>query len=228
MGHLQPKVIAELELEMFGLERLVVENVIYPLYDNDCIVFTKDPKKNQEQIARFSKKDAEVYPQFFEYLSGAIDLLRRLQLETPIDPTKTDLKSRLKTAKFMWRYRNVGKDFYRIIDTLSMSAYDYVSQWFESDVVKATFLYWATIGGNVGPYSPGTAFYLVAHLIGQTGMSFARGGMGQISESIASSGKRFGMEIKISSSVDEILARNGRACGMRLGSCGDVPGMLFG
>ena len=218
MGHLHPKVIAELELEKLGLERLVVENVIYPLYDNDCIVFTKDPIKNREQIARFSKKDAEVYPQFFEYLSGAIDLLRRLQLETPIDPTKTDLKSRLKTAKFMWRYRNVGKDFYRIIDTLSMSAYDYVSQWFESDVVKATFLYWATIGGNVGPYSPGTAFYLVAHLIGQTGMSFARGGMGQISEAIAASGKRFGMEIKISSSVEEILVRNGRAYGVRLGS----------
>lgn len=226
MGHLHPKVIAELELEKFGLERLVVENVIYPLYDNDCIVFTKDPKKNQEQIARFSKKDAEVYPQFFEYLSGAIDLLRRLQLETPIDPTKTDLKSRLKTAKFMWRYRNVGKDFYRIIDTLSMSAYDYVSQWFESDVVKATFLYWATIGGNVGPYSPGTAFYLVAHLIGQTGMSFARGGMGQISESIASSGKRFGMEIKISSSVDEILVRNGRAYGVRLGSGEEIHSNL--
>ena len=226
MGHLHPKVIAELELEKFGLERVLVENVIYPLYDNDCIVFSKDPKKNREQIARFSKKDAEVYPQFFEYLSGAIDLLRRLQLETPIDPTKSDLKSRLKTARFMWRYRNVGKDFYRIIDTLSMSAYDYVSQWFESDVVKATFLYWATIGGNVGPYSPGTAFYIVAHLMGLTGMSFARGGMGQISESIAASGKRFGMEIKTSAAVDEILVSDGRAYGVSLESGEEIHSKL--
>ena len=190
MGHLHPKVIAELELEKFGLERIEVPDVMYPLYDDDCIVFTKDPKKNREQIARFSKKDAEVYPQFFEYLSGSINLLRQLQLETPFDPTRRDLKSLLKSARFVWRYRDVGKDLYRVIDTLSMSAYDYVSQWFESDVVKATFLYWATIGGNVGPYSPGTAFYLVAHLIGQTGMSFSRGGMGQISESIAASGRR--------------------------------------
>ena len=58
MGHLHPKVIAELELEKFGLERLVVENVIYLLYVNACIVFTNDPKKNQAQIARFSKDDS--------------------------------------------------------------------------------------------------------------------------------------------------------------------------
>ena len=226
MGHLHPKVIAELELEKFGLDRIEVPDVIYPLYDDDCIVFTKDPKKNREQIARFSKKDAEVYPQFFEYLSGSINLLRQLQLETPFDPTKRDLKSLLKAASFVWRYRNVGKDLYRIIDTLSMSAYDYVSQWFESDVVKATFLYWATIGGNVGPYSPGTAFYLVAHLIGQTGMSFSRGGMGQISESIAALGKRYGMEIEVSSAVDEILVRNGRAVGVRLESGEEIHGKL--
>ena len=72
MGHLHPKVIAELELEKFGLDRIEVPDVIYPLYDDDCIVFTKDPKKNREQIARFSKKDAEVYPQFFESLFESI------------------------------------------------------------------------------------------------------------------------------------------------------------
>ncbi len=226
MGHLHPKVIEELELGKFGLERIEVPDVIYPLYDDDCIVFTRDPKKNREQIARFSKKDAEVYPQFFEYLSGSINLLRQLQLETPFDPTRRDLKSLLKSAKFVWRYRDVGKDLYRVIDTLSMSAYDYVSQWFESDVVRATFLYWATIGGNVGPYSPGTAFYLVAHLIGQTGMSFSRGGMGQISESIAASGRRYGMEVKVSSAVEEILVRDGRAYGVRLQSGEEIHGKL--
>jgi phytoene dehydrogenase-like protein len=69
MGHLHPKVIAELELKKFGLEHVIVDNVISPTEDGDCIVFTKDPKKTLEQIARFSKKDAENYPKFFEYLS---------------------------------------------------------------------------------------------------------------------------------------------------------------
>ena len=113
-------------------------------------------------------------------------------------------------------YRNVGKDLYRIIDVLSMSAHDYVSQWFETDIVKAKFLYWATIGGNVGPYAPGTAFYLVAHLIGQTGMSFTKGGMGSISDAIAASGQNHGMQIEVSSPVEEILVRAGRAYGVRL------------
>jgi phytoene dehydrogenase-like protein len=97
-----------------------------------------------------------------------------------------------------------------------MSAYDYISQWFESDVVKAKFLYWATIGGTNGPFTPGTAFYLAAHLIGQTGMCFPRGGMGNISNAIAASGKRFGMEVEVSSPVAEILIRDGRAYGVRL------------
>ena len=99
-----------------------------------------------------------------------------------------------------------------------MSAHDYVSRWFETDLVKAKFMFWATIGGNVGPYSPGTAFYLVTHLIGQTGMSFARGGMGAIADAIAASGRAHGMEIRCDAWVDEILVRDGRAHGVRLRS----------
>ena len=216
MGHLHPKVISELELRKFGLEHVIVDNVINPTEDGDCIVFTKDPDKTLAQIARFSKKDAENYPKFFESLSGSIRLLRKLQLETPVDPTRTDLRSLLKTANFLWRYRNNGKELINIIDALSMSAHDYVSRWFETDIVKAKFMYWATIGGTVGPYSPGTAFYLVAHLIGQTGMSFARGGMGCISDAIAASGKSHGMEVRVSAPVENILIRNGRAYGVRL------------
>ena len=226
MGHLHPKVIAELELEKFGLERIEVPDVINPTFDDDCIVFTKDPVKNQQQIARFSKRDAEAYPRFFEYLSGSINVLRSLQLETPFDPTRHDLKTLLRMAKFAWRYRGIGRDLYRIVDTLSMSAYEYVSQWFETDIVKAKLMYWATIGGNVGPYSPGTAFYLVAHLIGQTGMSFSRGGMGMISESIAASGKHHGMQVELDAAVEKILIRDGRAYGVLLESGEEIHARL--
>ena len=216
MGHLHPKVIKELELYKFGLEHVVVDNVISPTEDGDCIVFTKDPKKTLEQIARFSKKDAENYPKFFDYLSSTIDLMRQLQLETPINPFNRDPKNLMRTARFAWRYRNAEKEFLNLVDALSLSAHDYVSNWFETDVVKAKFMYWATIGGNVGPYSPGTAFYLVAHLIGQTGMSFAKGGMGNIANAISESGKAHGMEVRTNAPVSEVLVRSGRATGVRL------------
>jgi phytoene dehydrogenase-like protein len=218
MGHLHPKVIEDLELRRFGLENVVVDNVISPTEDGDCIVFTKDPKKTLEQIARFSKRDAENYPKFFEALSSTIALLRRLQLETPVDPFRRDPAGLWKLGRFAWSLRNSRKEILNLVDALSLSAHDYVSRWFETDIVKAKFMYWATIGGNVGPYSPGTAFYLVAHLIGQTGMSFAKGGMGSISDAMAESGKSHGMEVRTGAAVERVLTRGGRAVGVRLAS----------
>ena len=215
MGHLHPKVISDLELRKHGLENIEVPNVINPT-DDDCIVFSKDPVKTREQIARFSKRDADNYPKFFERLQSTISVLRRLQLETPVNPFRKDPAGLWKTARFVWRYRDSEKEFYNLIRTLSLSAHDYVSRWFETDIVKAKFMYWATIGGNTGPYSPGTAFYLVTHLIGQTGMSFARGGMGNIANAIAKSGEAHGMEVRCGTEVEEILVRDGRAYGVRL------------
>ena len=217
MGHLHPKVIAELELKRYGLEPIPVPNVINPT-DDDCIVFSKDPEKTREQIARFSQKDAENYPKFFEQMQATVKMLRDLQLETPVNPFDRSPRGLWRTAKLAWKFRKHEKEAYALIQSLSLSAHDYVSRWFETDIVKAKFMFWATIGGTVGPYSPGTAFYLVAHLIGQTGMSFSRGGMGAIAEAIAASGKAHGMEIRCDAVVDEILVAGGRATGVRLAS----------
>ncbi|MCC5983009.1 MAG: NAD(P)/FAD-dependent oxidoreductase [Rhodobacteraceae bacterium] len=217
MGHLHPKVIEELELKRYGLDWISQPDVVNPT-DDDCIVFSKDPKKTQEQIARFSKKDAENYPKFFARLTRTIEILRMLQLETPVNPFRKDPVGLWRTGRLAWKLRNSEKEVYTLLQALSMSAYDYVSRWFETDVVKAKFMFWATIGGNAGPYAPGTAFYLVTHLVGQLGMSFARGGMGAIADAIAASGQAHGMEIQCDAWVDEILVRDGAAMGVRLRS----------
>lgn len=227
MGHLHPKVIRELELERYGLDSVEVDSVITPTVDNDCIVFSRlDPEKTREQIARFSKKDARNYPRFFERLTKAVDLLRRLQLETPIDPLRRDTVGLAKLARFLWRYRDVGDEMYDLIEALSMSARDYVSRWFETDVVRAKLMYWATIGGTVGPYSPGTAFYIVAHLVGQNGMRFARGGMGRVADAIAASGTAHGMQVRCNADVEQVVVRNGRAVGVRLASGEEIDAKI--
>ena len=238
MGHVNPKVIADLELGKFGLEHLKVKEVISPLYDDDFIVFTSDLEHNLAQIARFSKKDARTYPAFFEHMSNSIRVMRRLLLETPTDPTDRSWHSFKNSAGMLWRYRKIGDEMYRIIDAMTMSAYDYVSQWFESDVVKAVLCYWATIGCNVGPKSPGTAFNILFHLVGENGMGFCRGGMGMISQSLADSGRRHGMEIITGAPVSEILIENGRAAGVvtedgreyrgKLVSCNVSASLTFG
>jgi phytoene dehydrogenase-like protein len=216
MGHLHPKVIAELELVRHGLSYINIDSVANPT-DDDCIVFTtQDPEATRQQIARFSRHDAENYPKFFAELSSTVKLMRRLQLETPINPFDRSPSGLLKTARFAWNYRGAEQEVYNLVSALSMSAHDYVSRWFESDIVKAKFMFWATIGGNVGPYSPGTAFYIVSHLVGQNGMCFPKGGMGAISQAIARSGESHGMRIRTSARVEEILVRDNRARGVRL------------
>ena len=225
MGQLHPKVIEELELRKHGLEQYLVPHIINPT-DDDCIVFSKEPGITQAQIARFSKKDAENYPKFFATLQSTIKIMRQIQLETPVNPFNKDLGSLIKTAKFAWKYRNAEKEIFNLVQALSLSAYDYVSRWFETDLVKAKFMFWSTIGGNVGPYSPGTAFYLVTHLVGQSGSSFAKGGMGGISNAIAASGQSHGMEIRTDAGVDEILVCDGRAYGVRLASGEDIHAKL--
>lgn len=217
MGHLHPKVIEELELEKYGLRPKEMPAVFNPT-DDDGIVFHKDPQKTYEQIARFSQRDADNYPRFFERLQSTVAIMRKLQLETPLNPFDRSPSGLIKTAGFAWRYRDAEEEFQNLIRALSMSAHDYVSRWFETDIVKAKLMFWATIGGNVGPYSPGTAFYLVSHLTGQMGMRFAMGGMGSISEAIRASGEAHGLEVRCDAGVEEILVENDSAAGVRLAS----------
>jgi len=225
MSLLHPKVIRELELEKFGLEILPANDLFCPLYDDDYIILSNDVRKTQEQFARFSKHDAEIYPAFNDHLQESARLVRALLLETPIDPTRRDWRGFKETASFLWRQRRIGRDFYRIVDLLSLSAYDYLSRWFESDIIKALFAYYASIGTFAGPRSPGSAYVIMHHVMGEhegaAGWGFVRGGMGTISKAIAASGARFGVEVKTSAAVAEVRVRNGRAVGV-LTEAGDA------
>ncbi len=215
MGGMNPKVIADLELAKYGLEYLPVGNIIRPVPGGDYIVFADDKAKSVEQIRRFSKKDAAAFPKFYADMTDAIELLRRLVLETPFDPARRDLSGLLDMARFAWRYRDAGNAIYKLYDALTMSAYDYVSQWFESDVVRAYFCYWAAMGSR-GPHAPNTATVIIHHLIGTKNMGFARGGMGSISNALADCCRDHGVEIKTDAPVAGILTRDGRATGIRL------------
>jgi len=103
-------------------------------------------------------------------------------------------------------------------DAITKSADQFVSEWFESDVVRAVLCYWATIGCNVGPRSPGTAFNILFHLVGESGMGFSRGSMGSISNAIAASGTRHGLEIRTACPVSRILVDQGATRGVELES----------
>lgn len=220
MSLLSPRVINDLELKKYGLTVLPANDLFVPQENGDHIFFHDDVKKTQAQFARFSKKDAEIYPVFDQYLREATNVVRRILYETPVDPSKRDWKSIKATATLIWRYRDVAGQLYRIADLMTQSVYDYLSRWFESDVVKATLAYYASIGTFAGPKSPGTAYVLMHHIMGEHagagGWGFIKGGMGAISNAIAESGRQHGMETRVNAVVEKVLVENGRAVGVVL------------
>src|SRR5262249_16707471 len=119
----------------------------------------------------------------------------------------------------LWRYRKIGGTFHRLVDLMAQSPYDYLSNWFESDIIKAVLAYYASIGTFAGPKSPGMAYVIMHHVMGghqgAGGGGVIRGGMGAITQAIATSGRRFGLEVMTDAAVSEVLIENGRATGVR-------------
>ena len=220
MSLLHPKVIAELELARFGYQVLPCSDMFGPLPGSDYILFSDDLAKTQRSFARFSAKDAAIYPEFDRYLQESVQIMRRLLHETPPDPSCRNWKAFKETARFLWRYRRVGKNLFRLADLMTMSADDYLSEWFESTEVKAVLAYYCGIGTFVGPRSPGSAYVILHHLMGEHagagGWGFIRGGMGAISAAIADSARSKGVVIRTDAPVASIDTADGRVTGVSL------------
>ncbi|MBV9343645.1 MAG: NAD(P)/FAD-dependent oxidoreductase [Gammaproteobacteria bacterium] len=227
MSLLHPRVIRDLELRIHGLTVLPANDLFCPLGDDDAIVFSDDTRKTQAEFARFSRHDAEIYPQFARYLEESARVVRRLLLETPVDPVRRSWRSFKRSAQLLWRERRIGDQAYRLVDLLTQSAYDYLSAWFEHDIIKTVLAYYACIGTFAGPKSPGTAYVIMHHLMGEHegagGWGFVRGGMGAITQAIARAGEKYGMRVLTEAPVAEVQVADGRVRGVRT-----VDGREFG
>ncbi|MCC7272946.1 MAG: NAD(P)/FAD-dependent oxidoreductase [Alphaproteobacteria bacterium] len=220
MSLLHPKVIAELELRRFGFEVLPASDMFGALPGGDHILFSDAMDRTQKSFARFSPRDAAIYPEFDRYLMESAAIVRRLLLETPPDVSCRDWRSFKETAKLLWKYRKVGGRLYRLIDLMTMSADAYLSEWFESTHVKAVLAYYSGIGTFAGPRSPGSAYVIMHHVMGEHagagGWGFVRGGMGTITAAIAASGREKGMAVRTDATVVAIDTEGGRATGVTL------------
>lgn len=222
MSLLSPRVIADLELRRFGLVVLPANDLFSPLENGDHIFLHDDVRKTQAEFARFSRKDAETYPLFDAYLKDATRIVRALLYETPVDVARRDWRGIKDMLGLLWRNRTIGGKVYRIVDLMTQSADDYLRRWFESDTIRALLAYYASIGTFAGPKSPATAYVLMHHVMGEHegagGWGFIRGGMGAITQAIASSGARFGLETRTQAAVKSVIVRDGKARGVVLDS----------
>lgn len=223
LGLMQPRVVLDLELQKFGYDVVPVTPGVHLVEGVGPVVLWKEPERLQAELARFSKRDAEAYPRFQAHLAKVAPVFRRMLWEIPPDPARRGPGNLLRLARLAWRNRDALPLFHDLTDLLSMSVHDYVGRWFESDEARVILGYYpaGAAGQSTSIHTPGTAFLLLRnHMrdgsdpVGGTGL--ARGGMGMISESIAASGRRWGMQTRTGAEVAEVLVQDGRACGVRL------------
>jgi len=142
----------------------------------------------------------------------------------PPDPTTLNPRDLQRLYFLGQRFRELSSDErYTLIQLMTMSAADFLDQWFETDVLKATMSASGIIGTFLGIRSPGTAYVLLHHYMGEIdgafrSWGFSRGGTGAISNAIAAAARELGVEIRTQAPVDKILVKNGRTIGVALKS----------
>ncbi|MBL8221185.1 MAG: NAD(P)/FAD-dependent oxidoreductase [Bryobacterales bacterium] len=220
---LQEKVIRDLELERFGYKVDAKDPAFFsPFPDGRYMFMWQDANKTLQEIAKFSKKDAERYPAYEEHLEKLAAVVESLLLVTPPEFPPQGLGDYAEWLKLSGRMRGLGrKELVGLVKIFTQSAADMLDDWFESEALKVTLATDGVIGANGGPRSAGTAYILMHHCMGgvagKRGLwGFVRGGMGAVSESIAASARSKGAEIRCNAHVRQLLVRDGRVTGVVL------------
>jgi len=219
---LRPEITRDLELPRHGLQVIPFEGGVTFTRDGDYFGNFGDSERQYREMARHSVRDANAYKRFSADVMRQTRLIRKYLMTTPPDPTSMkprDINGLLELAA---SFTDMGEQ--GLLDTLrfwTMSIGDFLDEYFETDVIKAHLSGSGIIGTALGVYSPGTAYVLLHHYMGDVDGSigawgFARGGMGAVADALASSFKSFGGEIRCDADVHRIIVRDGRAVGVAL------------
>lgn len=220
---LQEKVIRDLELPKHGYEVYAKDPAFFsPFPDNRYLFFWQDNDRTLTEIAKFSARDAGRFNAYEAHLERLAEVIESLLLTVPPEFPPGKLTDWIDWVKIAGRLRGLGReDILGLVRVFTQSASDFLDAWFESEQVKVTLVTDGVIGANGGPRSPGTAYVLLHHCMGgvsgKRGLwGFVRGGMGAVSEAIASSARSKGTEIRNGAHVDRLLVRNGEVHGVVL------------
>src|SRR6478736_1770233 len=221
---LRPEIIRDLELARHGLEILPLDGTFTPMPDGDYLWRVNDHYKTRREIARHSRLDAEAYDEYGRAMVEMGRFAKPILSMTPPDPTSLDPRGLLELLGMGKRFRGMrSHDRINQVQLLTMSAVDFLDQWFETDVLKATMSASGIIGTFLGVRSPGTAYVLLHHYMGEIDGAFrswglSRGGTGAISNAIADAAREAGVEIRTETTVSKIIVKDGAAVGVVLDS----------
>jgi phytoene dehydrogenase-like protein len=216
-----PQVVRELDLKRHGYRvSIITPDYFVPFPDGTALTLWGDETRDAAAIARFSAADAEAYIEFDRYFERVATLLKDLLFVVPPNINLRDLPKWAATAG---RFRKwSGRDVHEAVRLFTMSAADFLDEWFEDERVKGALATQAIIGAWCGPMTPGSAYVLMHHWIGEIdghagAWGWVHGGMGGIAAAMASSARAAGAEVRTDAEVERIaMNANGRAVGVAL------------
>lgn len=218
----RPEIYRHLNLAKHGLQ-VVTYNGGFTLMDGgDYLGSYSDHEVMRREIRRHSPVDVDAYDRYYHQMAKWCRFIRPMLLRTPPDPTSFKFRD-LDELKFLGKkFFDLGqRDLYDFMKFFTVSVGDFLDEFFESDLIKAHKAGSAVVGTNLGPRSPGTAYVLLHHYMGDVdgavgAWGFPRGGMGAVSDALAGALQEFGGEIRTSAGVDQIMVKRGKVTGVRL------------
>ncbi len=225
---LRPEIIRDLDLPRHGLEILPLDGTFTPMPSGDYLWRVNDHGKTHREIARHSKLDAEAYDEFGKSMQAMCRFVKPILSMVPPDPATLNPKDLMKLLFLGRRFQGLtSEDKYNQVQLMTMSAIDFLDQWFETDVLKATMSASGIIGTFLGVRSPGTAYVLLHHYMGEIdgafrSWGFARGGTGAISNAIGDAAVEAGVEIRREAPIAQIIIKDGKAKGVVLANGDEI------
>jgi phytoene dehydrogenase-like protein len=219
---LRPEIYRDLELARHGLQVTPYGGSAQLMENGDYFGSYPDHEEQYREYARFSQADADASERYSADVMRQCRFIRDFLLRTPPDPTSFKPRDLKELAHLGAKFFEMGEQ--RMYDTIrfwTMSVADYLDEYFETDVIKTTLSGSGIIGTALGIHSPGTAYVLLHHYMGEVdgnigAWGFARGGMGAVAAAIAGSFQSYGGEIRTNAGVEQITVRNGKVSGVAL------------
>ena len=241
---LNPVVIADMRLKDYGLKvvKRPISNFL-PIDNSNYLKLGGGLERTQKEFRKFSARDAERLPEYYQRIEAVADVLRDISTKTPPNP-QNPIRAALTAAVQLWPVARGSNQLQRdVYDLFTKSARSFLDGWFENEHIKAAFGFDAIVGNYASPDTPGSAYVLLHHVFGEVdgekgAWGHAIGGMGAITQAMGQACESVGVEISTDSPVDRVVVANGSATGVTLTS-GEViaakrvianvnPKMLYG
>ena len=223
---LRPEIIRELNLPRHGLDILPLDGTFTPL-DGDYLWRVNDHGRTRRELRRWNLSDADAYEEYGQLMVEMARFIKPILAITPPDLTSLDPRPLLPLGGLLRTFQQLPERQQAVfVQLMTMSAADFLDQWFETDPLKATMSASGIIGTYLGVRSPGTAYVLLHHYMGEIDGAFRawgipKGGTGGISIAIGNAARALGAEIRTEAPVEHILVRDGRAVGVALAGSGE-------